>query len=119
MSLINTKYTFNQIIINSYSDATIATTVLGLIQSGFFILMTIAFLLFIRGLNIEKKHKNWLTFLYFVPIICLWIWIIIFSFTHQEMMKYQYIVSYITTIVSYAIMIYIILKAYTIENNIE
>ena len=61
MSLINTKYTFNQIIINSYSDATIATTVLSLIQSGFFILMTIAFLLFIRGLNIEKKHKNWLT----------------------------------------------------------
>ena len=119
MSLINTQYTFNQIIINNYSDATIATTVLSLIQSGFFILMTIAFLLFIRGLNIEKKHKNWLTFLYFVPIICLWIWIIIFSFTHQEMMKYQYIVSYITTIVSYAIMIYIILKAYTIENNIE
>jgi hypothetical protein len=86
----------------------------------------IAFLVIIWQFSIKKVYKQWLSALYFLPIIFFSIiWMIIsIIMVNKDLTRIEYILEFIITwhisyIITYSLMLWLILKAHKQKNEIE
>ena len=89
----------------------------------------IAFLVIIWQFSIKKVYKQWLSALYFLPIICCGIWKIIWmiisiTMVNKDLTRIEYILEFtiiwhISYIITYSLMLWLILKAHKQKNEIE
>ena len=86
----------------------------------------IAFLVIIWQFSIKKVYKQWLSALYFLPIICFGIWKIIWmiisiTMVNKDLTRIEYILEFtiiwhISYIITYSLMLWLILKAHKQKN---